>query len=213
MRYLLGSLLLFVASAGFSSSAATAAPVVVPGSTYTMYLQGAESGDAFVGIANFDDVTQAALRGNVILNMSESQTDLGDGKSLISIQLRANGDLFPVMGETAIYNLGIFDDGLDLSRVVSLYDTRVSFFDLNDKLLEETDNLASVVNQNRPWDGLFPSVDTAFETALIGGRGVTGMNFDFYVIDGVTDIPEPASLLLSALGVMAMRATRRRHHK
>ena len=145
--------------------------------------------------------------------MSESETDLGNGRSLISIQIRSVGDLFPVLGETAVFGIGLFDLPLELMSVVHLYDARVSFLDSNNKLLIETDNLAGDVYQNNPWDGFFPATDDAFGTEGVGGLGVLGINFDFYVSEQVNAVPEPAGILLTGLGLMAMLTTRRRRQR
>ncbi|WP_208280958.1 PEP-CTERM sorting domain-containing protein [Massilia oculi] len=109
--------------------------------------------------------------------------------------------------------IGLFDIPLELMSVVNLYDARVSFLDSNNKLLIESDNLAGDVYQNNPWDGFFPATDDAFGTEGVGGLGVQGINFDFYVSEQVNAVPEPAGILLSGLGLMAMLTTRRRRQR
>jgi len=52
----------------------------------------------------------------------EFDSDLHNERSLISVELRANTDLFPLQGEVAVYGIGIFGDLIDL---VSLCEARV----------------------------------------------------------------------------------------
>ena len=213
MRKFIGSILIAMATMGVASQAALAAPIVAAGSEYSVYLQGSESDNAFAGVVVFDDEAASAYRETGILTVSESETDLGNGRSLISIQIRSVGDLFPVLGETAIFGIGLFDIPLELMSVVNLYDARVSFLDSNNKLLIESDNLAGDVYQNNPWDGFFPATDDAFGTEGVGGLGVLGINFDFYVSEQVNAVSEPAGILLTGLGLMAMLTTRRRRQR
>ncbi|WP_312484842.1 PEP-CTERM sorting domain-containing protein [Massilia timonae] len=210
MHRFIGLILVVAATLGAGSQAAVAAPVVTAGSNYSFYLQGSESDGAFAGVTTFDDEAAMAVRGDSFLTVSESESDLGNGRSLISIQIRSTNDLFPVLGETAILGIGLFDYPLELMSVVNLYEARISFLDSNDKLLIETDNLADGVYQNHPWDGFFPATDDAFGTEQIGGLGVLGINFDFFVSTEPTAVPEPAGVLLIGLGFMTLLTTRRR---
>ena len=202
-----------MATMGVASQAAVAAPIVAAGSNYSFYLQGSESDYALAGLVRFDDQAEQIYRETGTVTVTESETDLGNGQSLISIQIRSVGDLFPVLGETAIYGIGLFDFPLELMSVVTLYDARVSFLDSNNKLLIESDNLAGDVYQNNPWDGYFPATDDAFGTEAIGGLGVLGINLDFFVSEEVNAVPEPAGVLLTGLGLMAMLTTRRRRQR
>jgi hypothetical protein len=213
MRRIIASVLLSAASLGLTTHTALAVPVVASGSTYGVYLQGSESEESFFAAPVFDGAPEGAVWNNLNLTLTESETVLDNGQSLISIALRANGELFPVSNETAIYGIGIFGDGLDLLSMVSLYEARVSFFDSNNKLLIDSGNLAELVYQNHPWDGFFPASDDAFGTEDIGGIGVMGINFDFLVGEKTNAVPEPGSFLLAALGLLAMAAARRQRQR
>lgn len=195
---------------GLGAQAAVAAPLVAAGSTYSFYLQGEESDNAYTGIAAFDGVAEQGFRNTGAFTVNESETDLGNGQSLISIQIRSVGDLFPFLGETAIYGIGLFDFPLMLTSAVSLYEARVSFLDAGNKVLVDSGNLAGDVYQNNPWDGYFPATNDAFGTEGVGGLGVLGINFDFFVSTEPAAVPEPAGALLMGLGLMAMLTMRRR---
>ena len=177
---------------------------------HTLFTTADWNSDALAGVARFDGEAEQIDRETGTLTVTESETDLGNGRSLISIQIRSAGDLFPALGETAIYGIGVSDFPLELMSVVTLYEARVSFLDSNNKLLIESDNLADDVYQNNPWDGYFPATDDAFGTEEIGGLGVLGINFDFFVSEEVNAVLEPAGVLLTGLGLMAMLTTRRR---
>jgi hypothetical protein len=55
----------------------------------------------------------------------EFDSDLHNERSLISVELRANTDAFPLQGEVAVYGIGIFGDKIDLIDLVSLCEVRV----------------------------------------------------------------------------------------
>lgn len=210
MRKLIGSMLLSVASLAITAQAAVAAPVVAAGSTYSVYLDRDNSDTAFYGIAVFDGVSESGSWGFSPSTVSESETDIGNGRSLISIQLRSNTDIFPVANESGYYGIGVFGDGLDLLRSVFLYDARVSFLDSNNKLLTDSGNLVDYIGQSAPWDGFFPTADQIFQSESLGALGIVGINFDFFVSEEAVSVPEPAGVLLTGLGMMAMLTMRRR---
>ena len=202
-----------VAALALTSQSAVAAPVVAADSTYSVYLDRDNSNDAFYGVAVFDGVSELGAWEFSPLTVSESETDLGNGRSLISIQLRASSDIFPVANESGFYGIGTFGDGLDLLHSLFLYDARVSFLDSNNKLLTESGNLVDQVGQSAPWDGFFPTADRIFQSDSLGALGILGINFDFFVSDEPVSVPEPAGVLLTGMGMMAMLAAgRRRRH-
>lgn len=207
MKKLFVSLMLFAATL---TMAGAASAVVVAGSTYTVYLQGSASGDAIAPIVVFDSAPAFAERGGLLLTLSESETDLGSGKSLIRLNISANGDLFPIMGESAFLGVGTFADPLDFETPVALYDARVTLRDLVGNILFASDNIAGLAINNPPWDGSLPTQENIFNISEIGGTGVASIAFDFYVTDNIqTDVPEPGSVLLCGAGLLAVFGARR----
>jgi len=207
MKKLFVSLMLFAATL---VTAGSASAVVVTGSSYSLYLQGDVSGNATVVSPIFDAFTSYYERNGLLLALSETETDLGGGKSLISLTLSANGDLFPAANEGALLGIGTFNDPLDFEMPVSLYDARVTLRDLAGAALFGSDNIAGLADTNSPWDGSLPTQSTIFNISEIGGRGVAGITFDFYVTDNVqTDVPEPGSVLLCGVGLLAAFGVRR----
>lgn len=213
MRRLIGSAILAVAGLGLTSQAAIAAPLIAAQSTYSIYLESALEESAFLVNPTFDDVAQTATWRGLRLVFNELETDLGNGVTKISLQILANGDLFPQQFDEFIYAIGAFDDPLDLSRGVALLDARVSFFDVDNLLLVDSGNLIDTVEQSNPWDGYFPASGFANGIDGIGGMGITGITFDFLVREEVAAVPEPGSVLLAGLGIMAMVAVRRRRRR
>lgn len=209
MQKILASLLLSAAALGLAGEA-SAAPFVQTGSTYSIYLGEESTGDALLVAPVFDGAPEGAVWRGLNVTFTESETELDNGQSLISIQVRASGEIFPTLNDTAIYGIGTFGDALDFLSAVALFDARVSFFDANNRLIDESGNLASDVAQNYPWDGLFPAGDGLFGTEGIGGRGVMGINFDFYIGENVAEVPAPAGVMLYGLGLLAMCGARRR---
>lgn len=201
------SLMLFASTVVLSSSASA---IVLAGSTYSIYLQGELSGNAALPNTVFDDETAFFDRAGVIVALSESDTALGGGNSRISLNLSADGDLFPAFGEGALLGVGTSGDVLDFDMPVSLYDARVTVRDLNGAVLVASDNLADFAQVNQPWDGSFPTTDTVFRIFPIGGLGASNITFDFYVSEFTGEVPEPASLLLCGIGLLAAAATRRK---
>lgn len=195
------------------SSPVVAAPIVLSGSTYTFYLEGSESDNAFLGLTVFDDVAGTAIRAGLVLTVTENEIGLGDGRSRIRINIAANGDLFPAFSEDAILAIGVDGDGLDLLRTVTLDEVRLTLTDGEGSTVLVSDNLASEVPDRSPWSGVFPAPASAVGLENIGGRGVRNVSFDFFVIEMSTNIPEPSTALLGLIGLTGAFATRRRQRK
>lgn len=214
MRKLVGSLLLCAASLGMSH-VAMAAPIVADGSAYSIYLGQPTADEDFFGAATFDNIAESTTFRGVNFIVSESETDLGEGRSRITINVNADGDIFPIAGDEATFGIGVDgDNALKFVRSISLLDARVSFFGLNDMLLLATDNLADQVATNDPWDGIFPEPFDLFGTDGLGGQNVRSVQFDFVIGDEeTTDVPEPTTILLAGLGLMALLALRRQRRK
>lgn len=195
------------------SSPVVAAPIVLTGSTYTFYLEGAESDNSFQGRTVFDDVAGTTERAGLMLTVTENEIALGGGRSRIRINIAADGDLFPAPNETAGLAIGLDGDGLDLLLAVTLDEVRITFSDVNGNTVLISDNLAEQVTQRNPWNGFFPAPLDAVGLENIGGRGVSNISFDFFVSEMSTNIPEPSTALLGLIGLTGAFATRRRQRK
>lgn len=207
MKKLFASLMLFAATFVLGSSASA---VVLPGSSYSIYLQGEQSGEPTLPIAAFDDQPSFFLRNGLLLTLTESDTALGNGSSRITLNLSADGDLFPAFNENAFLGVGTFGDVLDLDMPVALYDTRITIRDLAGNVLVASDNLVDFAVINRPWDGAFPSTATTVRIDEIGGLGASSITFDFYVNEDLNFVPEPGSIVLCGIGLLAAAAARRK---
>jgi hypothetical protein len=193
--------------------AAPASAVVLQGSTYSFYLEGSQSDNNAVLVAHFDGMAETGTRNGQLLTLTESETVLSATTSRISITLRSVGDLFPAANETAILAIGS-EDALDIdgSSQAILTDARVTLFDLAGGVFLASDNLVDFATQPSPWDGTFPAPGSAFGIDEIGGMGIAGITFDFFVSfsPAVTPMPEPGSVLLCVLGMLALVAARRK---
>jgi len=205
----LWSILLLAATLGAWTSAA-AAPIVLTGSTYSIYIAGAESNNAFIGETQFDNVPAFAQRGNLLLSLSESETALGAGQSRIRISISANGDLFPILNEAAILGIGVDGDGLDLLTQVALNNAEITLYNAAGQLLVSSGNLVGDVPNPNPWDGFFPAPGNAFGIAGAGGIGASMISFDFIVTQLGGEVPEPGTVLLGLIGLAGAYAARRR---
>lgn len=217
MKKHLLSILCFVVAICALSGPAAAAPIVQTGTTYTFYLEGAESDNAFLGQTIFDDVSAASIRAGLVLSVSENELVLGSGRSRIQVNISANGDLFPIFNESVVLAIGVDGDGFDLLRNVSLDEVRITFSDTTGNTLLVSDDLATEVAERTPWTGFFPAPANGIGFDSIGGRGATTITFDFFVTDIVTDIetdvPEPSTALLGMIGLASAFAARRRQRK
>jgi len=208
VKKLFASLMLFAATFVLGSSASA---VVLQGSSYSVYLAGEQSDAASLPTTTFDDQPAFFLRNDLLLTLTESDTALGSGISRISLNLSADGDLFPVFDENAFLGVGTFGDVLDLEMPVALYDARITIRDLAGNVLVASNNLADFAVINRPWDGAFPSTATTVRIDEIGGLGAASITFDFYVSEDLNYVPEPGSIVLCGIGLLAAAAARRKH--
>ena len=211
-KYLLATLCFFVAIGAMCGPAA-AAPIVETGTTYTFYLEGSESGNAFLGQTMFDDLAATNVRAGLVLTVSESEVSLGSARSRIRVNIAANGDLFPIIDETAVLAIGVDGDGFDLLRNVLLDEVRITFSDIAGNTLLISDDLVAEVDERNPWNGIFPALGSGIGFENIGGRGASTITFDFFVSDIVTDVPEPSTALLGMIGLAGAFAARRRQRK
>jgi hypothetical protein len=131
---------------------ASAVPVAA-GTSYSIYLEGEQSGNAAAGIFIFDGTPEFILRpgDRTRVTVNETETQLDATRNQIIITLSSDADLFPVRDELAILGIGTFNDGINLLRPVRLEDVRISFIGTKDSVM--TGNLVSEVSQSRPWNG------------------------------------------------------------
>lgn len=218
MKKHLLSILCFVVAICALSGPAAAAPIVQTGSTYTFYLEGELSDNSFIGQTTFDNVAEFTTRAGLTLTVTESELALADGRTRIRINIAANGDLFPSVGETAglgigLAGAGLAGDGLDLLLAVALDEVRLTFADAAGNTLLVSEDLADAVDERSPWTGFFPSPTGAVGLESIGGRGASNITFDFFVSDIVTNVPEPSTAFLGMIGLAGAFAARRRQRK
>lgn len=202
------SFVLLITACMALAAPASAVPVVVPDSSYVIYLQGLESGNAAAGIFRFDGTPEAIPRAGGFLTVNETETLIDEVSSEIIITLSATSDLFPAEDDVALLGLGTFGDGLDFLLPVRLTDARISFIDAGGTLVTRTDNLVPQVTRTNPWDGLFPNAFELVGVEDVGGRDVRSVSFQFLVT--TQDVPEPGIVLLSGIGLLALAVTRRR---
>ena len=210
------SLLLMLVSLSGLVTSASAAPLASTGSTYSVYIEGSDSGGATTMVGVFDGLPTPFIRSNLALTLSENEMDLGGGRSRITIDVSANGDLFPAIGETAIIGLGVDGNGLNFVVPVTLEQALIRLY-AGAELLFESDNIVP----NPPvefWDGVFPGVGDALFIGEPGGPGPGGLGISrFELIFDVAgpmqqQVPEPGPLLLCAIALIALAGARRRRH-
>lgn len=210
MQRCLRAIVISIATIAAMMVSAYAMPVVQTGSSYSIYLEGSESGNPSAGIFIFDGIPETILRTDgQTLTVSENETDLSATRNQINITLRGDGDLFPMLNETAILGIGTFGFNLDLLFPVRLDEARIFFLTAEGVQIAMSDNLASQVNQQAPWDGFFPDDINLFGIGGVGGQGVTTVSFQFLVTAVQADLPEPGTVMLSLIGLLAVAAGRR----
>lgn len=210
MKNYLASILLFTSLLGLT---APASAVIVTGSSYSFFIKGSVSGNDFEADTVFDGIPATGLRGDQLITVSEFETPISGMSSQISTTLSSTTELFPIYNETAILGIGSSDPlNIDPSISVSLDLVRVTLRDILGNTLFVLDDISFLSANPVPWDGTFPAPNGAFGVDSVGGMGVTSVTFDFFVtqIPADVSVPEPGSVLLCGLGLLAIVLLRRR---
>lgn len=189
-------------------SAAGAAPIVDPGSTYFFRVfNQVDSGVTLNGMV-FDGLPSNHTIAGRNLTMSESQTDNGDGTWTIVLAMTSDIDLSP--GDVVFSRFG-HGDPLDLLAPVRLTAAVLNFSGTNASGAAsslEGDVVTGLEAASRePWTGYFGDLPSE-------GWGYTGISgWDVRSVSWtltVQRIPEPAPLALVGLALAALAWTRRK---
>jgi PEP-CTERM motif len=188
-------------------TSALAGPIVQAGSTYDMRFLGAGisptisiSPITFDGVAQSFSVTVAGVARQV--RVTESDTDLGSGQHLITVELTADGDLFP--GNSMFASTGNADPFNLLSPVkidrAVLTMGRVGGAD-------SVFDFTALVGFPNPWNGSAPVPGQAVGFFAVPLDWDTrSIKFELFV----SEIPEPGSLALGGLALAAALGLSRR---
>jgi len=194
---------------------ALAIPFVTAGSSYSFYLEGGQSGNPFEGVASFDGIAQYGNRNGVILTANESEQALGNGQSRVTFNLTANGSLFTLDDASIIFGIGTDQsgNGFNFETSVNLLSATIILFNEQGDEIDRTTGLETGVDQTIPWNGLFLGINNNIELGGIDAASVTGIRAEFVISAPSADVPEPNSVLLSGIGLLAgVIAMRRRRH-
>lgn len=185
--------------------AASASPVVLLDSTYSLYLNGSVSGNARDLTSVFDAKPSEFSSNGLSLTISEADIDQGNGVNLISLTLLATGSLFPDATDSVELGMGVFGDGLDLVRQVSLTLATLDLFGADGRSFAA---LELPIDGAASWDGIYPSLLNVI-SFFPEGIPIFGFAFNF-TVTGAADpteppsgVPEPSSLMLFAAAMFA----------
>lgn len=211
MKKFLLSLLMLTGAAAVTIPAA-ATPFVTDNSSYNFYIS--QGNETFNGVTTFDGQAGfAPYFRNLTLSVTESETDLNDGRSLIRFELSANGNLFTLPEEEFLFGIGTdaSQNGFDFDTLVDLESVVLTLIDTNGVEFDVTEGLEGAVDQPTPWNGLFLGIDNNLGLSVDDATRIGAIRVDFIVRGQAAEVPEPGSVLLCGVGLMAaMGALRRR---
>lgn len=217
--------LLTVVAAALIAPGVMAAPIVIVGSTYSLYLTSGNGRIIAVSEITFDGNEETFTRTvnlgggqsqDVTFTVDELQFEVAGspGTHRIGIDVRSDADLFPSPNRVLVgFAFGMFDDNpLDLQRPVRLDINRVSL----------QSGVATVAGgdwaeaqvqgrQTDPWDGYFLT-DQHFGAFIndpnLSGRVINRLQFTMEVREA-QGMPEPGALALAAAGLVLLGVRRR----
>lgn len=207
-------------AAGLGGVAPAVAAPVVWDSTYSVLVRARAEDSSRVGGIRFDGLAERfthtvtladGSRSDVAVDVTESQTDLGDGRWRIEIGFDADADLFPT-GAFAGFAFGSgIDDPLDLTGDWELLSLEQAIY-VGGVLRQSYEWLPYIesVGQASPWGGysLEPGRFGAFPAEVGVGAGVDGLRFTV-LLGPAAAVPLPSSGALAGvalvLGALAAR--------
>lgn len=210
-KYLLSLMLLF--SVGITALPAVAVPFVQTNSNYTFYLQGNRSNDSLLGLVTFDATPATTVFRDKTITVNNTEISLRNGNSQLTFDLTIDSPgLFVNADELIIFGLGTDGNGFDFTQDVSLLNATITLYNENNEILATFEDVQDAVAQADPWNGLLPTVNDALGLGdpSLDARLVTRISVDFVLAGRATEVPEPGSILLCAIGLLATLLVLRR---